>query len=103
MRTIIEVPDDVIKHLDSLNRQEKKSRSAVIREAIQDAFEQTANGREKPKTVLISLGLIPRPLRHFIRYRMMNTSKLASFINFKSVISNFKYLGACPEDLYSNS
>ena len=34
----------------------------------------------------------------FIRFRMMNTSKLASFRNFKSVISNFKYLGACPED-----
>ena len=35
---------------------------------------------------------------------MMNTSKLASFRNFKSVISNFKYLGACPEDfVFMNS
>ena len=35
MRTIIEVPDDVIKHLDDVGRQEKKSRAAVVCEAIQ--------------------------------------------------------------------
>jgi hypothetical protein len=37
---------------------------------------------------------------NFIPFRMMNTSKLATLVNFKSCISNFKYLGACPEDLY---
>ena len=37
----------------------------------------------------------------FIRFRMMNSLKLASFRNFKSVISNFKYLGASPEDCLS--
>ena len=34
MRTIIEVPDDDIKNLDRIVEQQKKSRSAIIREAI---------------------------------------------------------------------
>ena len=34
MRTIIEVPDDDIKSLDRIVRQQQKSRAAVIREAI---------------------------------------------------------------------
>ena len=35
MRTIIEVPDDIIKNLDRVSKQEQKSRAAVVREAIQ--------------------------------------------------------------------
>jgi len=34
MRTIIEVPDDVIESLDRLRALEKRSRTTVIREAI---------------------------------------------------------------------
>lgn len=35
MRTIIEVPKQVIRDLDNVGRQQKKSRAAIIREAIQ--------------------------------------------------------------------
>lgn len=35
MRTIIEVPDDVVRNLDKVGNQQRKSRAAVIREAIQ--------------------------------------------------------------------
>ena len=34
MRTIIEVPDDDIRNLDRIVEQQKKSRAAIIREAI---------------------------------------------------------------------
>lgn len=34
MRTIIDVPDDVIESLDRVRAREKRSRAAVIREAI---------------------------------------------------------------------
>ena len=34
MRTIIEVPEDVIRTLDKVGKQQKKSRAAIIREAI---------------------------------------------------------------------
>ena len=36
MRTIIEVPDDVIKSLDRVGGAEKRSRAALIREAISE-------------------------------------------------------------------
>ena len=35
MRTIIEVPDEIIRNLDQISAQQKKSRAATIREAIQ--------------------------------------------------------------------
>ena len=50
--------------------------------------------------MMLTLQFALRVFYYFLRYRMMDASKLASFINFKSVISNFKYLGVCPEDLY---
>jgi metal-responsive CopG/Arc/MetJ family transcriptional regulator len=34
MRTIIEVPEEVIKNLDQVGKQQRKSRAAIIREAI---------------------------------------------------------------------
>ena len=37
MRTIIDVPDEVIESLDRVRANEKRSRAAVIREAI-DAY-----------------------------------------------------------------
>lgn len=40
MRTIIEIPDEVVKSLDLCRRQEQKSRAAVIREAIQHYLER---------------------------------------------------------------
>lgn len=35
MRTIIEVPEEVIRNLDKVGNQQRKSRAAIIREAIQ--------------------------------------------------------------------
>lgn len=35
MRTIIEVPEEVIRNLDRVGNQQRKSRAAIIREAIQ--------------------------------------------------------------------
>lgn len=35
MRTIIEIPEEVIRNLDKLGKQQSKSRAAIIREAIQ--------------------------------------------------------------------
>jgi metal-responsive CopG/Arc/MetJ family transcriptional regulator len=35
MRTIIEVPEEVIRNLDKVGNQQSKSRAAIIREAIQ--------------------------------------------------------------------
>ena len=46
MRTIIEVPDEVIRHLDKLGKHQKKSRAAIIREAIHLYLEK----KELPKT-----------------------------------------------------
>ena len=42
MRTIIEVPDDVVKNLDRLGQLQKKSRAAIIRDAISSYLEQKA-------------------------------------------------------------
>lgn len=42
MRTIIEVPAEVIQNLDKVGNQQRKSRAAIIREAIQQYLE----GRE---------------------------------------------------------
>lgn len=42
MRTIIEVPDEIIKNLDQVGRQQKKSRAAIIREAISAYLQQRA-------------------------------------------------------------
>lgn len=46
MRTIIEVPEEVVRNLDQLGRRQKKSRAALIREAIQFYLEQ----KELPRT-----------------------------------------------------
>ena len=35
MRTIIEVPEAIVRNLDKVGKQQKKSRAAIIREAIQ--------------------------------------------------------------------
>lgn len=35
MRTIIEVPEEMVRNLDKIGNQQRKSRAAVIREAIQ--------------------------------------------------------------------
>lgn len=35
MRTIIEVPEEVVRNLDKVGNQQSKSRAAIIREAIQ--------------------------------------------------------------------
>jgi predicted transcriptional regulator len=40
MRTIIEVPDDVIASLDRAGRQRKQSRAAIIREAIAEFLQR---------------------------------------------------------------
>ena len=40
MRTIIEIPDDVIESLDRVGRLQKQSRTAVIREAISEYLQQ---------------------------------------------------------------
>jgi predicted transcriptional regulator len=40
MRTIIDVPDEMIDSLDQMRRPEKKSRAALIREAIAEYLEQ---------------------------------------------------------------
>ena len=40
MRTIIEVSEAVVRNLDKLGRQQKKSRAALIREAIQQYLDQ---------------------------------------------------------------
>lgn len=40
MRTIIEVPDEVIKSLDQIGKQQQKSRAAIIREAISAYLQQ---------------------------------------------------------------
>ena len=42
MRTIIEVPEDVIESLDRVRAVEKRSRAAVIREAIDAYLESKA-------------------------------------------------------------
>lgn len=34
MRTIIEVPEEVVKNLDQVGKRQRKSRAAIIREAI---------------------------------------------------------------------
>ena len=34
MRTIIEVPEEIVRNLDKVGNQERKSRAAIIREAI---------------------------------------------------------------------
>jgi len=41
MRTIIEVPKDVIRNLDQIGKQQHKSRAAIIREAISLYLEKT--------------------------------------------------------------
>jgi metal-responsive CopG/Arc/MetJ family transcriptional regulator len=41
MRTIIEVPDDVIQTLDRVRKSQRKSRAAIIRDAIQVYLEGT--------------------------------------------------------------
>ncbi len=40
MRTIIEVSEEVVRTLDQVGKQQRKSRAAVIREAIQLYLEQ---------------------------------------------------------------
>lgn len=40
MRTIIDVPDDVIQSLDRVRKTEKRSRAALIREAIDGYLRQ---------------------------------------------------------------
>ena len=47
MRTIIEVPDDDIKRLDRIVEQQKKSRAAIIREAIRIYLESKVVGSDK--------------------------------------------------------
>ena len=47
MRTIIEVPDDDIKNLDRIVEQQKKSRAAIIREAIRLYLEGKSVGSSK--------------------------------------------------------
>ena len=47
MRTIIEVPDDDIKNLDRIVKQQKKSRAAIIREAIRLYLESKVVGSDK--------------------------------------------------------
>ena len=42
MRTVIEVPDDVVHHLDQVNERENCSRAALIREAIVEFLQQKA-------------------------------------------------------------
>lgn len=40
MRTIIEVPEELIKNLDQVGKQQRKSRAAIIREAIRLYLDQ---------------------------------------------------------------
>ena len=47
MRTIIEVPDDDIKHLDCIVKQQNKSRAAIIREAIRIYLESKTVDSDK--------------------------------------------------------
>lgn len=42
MRTIIEVPDDVVASLDRMSSREKRSRAAIIREAIAEYLQRTS-------------------------------------------------------------
>ncbi|MGJ8634411.1 MAG: ribbon-helix-helix protein, CopG family [Luteolibacter sp.] len=42
MRTIIEVPDEMIRSLDLVSGSEKRSRAALIREAINDYLDKRA-------------------------------------------------------------
>jgi len=46
MRTIIEVPDDDIRNLDRIVEQRKKSRAAIIREAIRFYLEGKVVGSD---------------------------------------------------------
>ena len=46
MRTIIEVPEEMIKTLDQVRKRERRSRASIIREAIRIYLEQ----REGPES-----------------------------------------------------
>ena len=42
MRTIVEIPDEIIKSLDRITTSEKRSRASLIREAIGEYLKQRA-------------------------------------------------------------
>lgn len=64
MRTIIEIPDEVVKSLDLCRRQEQKSRAALIREAIQHYLER--KGSTSPEE---AFGIWKRKAKDGVQYQ----------------------------------